>query len=300
MTENIRPTKSKDFLTLAKSGIILLVLFTATCGYLSGHSLEKPWNWGHFFLVLISITLLSSGSAALNQIQEVEIDRKMNRTKDRPLPSNRLTLRSAIFFSLGLITSGLVGLYFINTVVLILGIAALVSYNVLYTMWWKKHMAFGAVPGAIPGALPILMGYQAAAENLLDPKGLYLFAVLFMWQMPHFWVLALKYSDDYKDGGFPILPVAKGVDVTRNHIVLWSLAYVCLPLMAVLFFPIGVVSVLLMVLIGVWILVELYRYIQKSEAKTWLRFFLAVNFSLMMILGLIVIDLWSIYLLPKT
>ncbi len=116
--------------------------------------------------------------------------------------------------------------------------------------------------------------------------------------MPHFWVLALKYSNDYDQGGFPTLPVARGNHVTRFQITLWCLAYAGIGLLSVLFFPLGIIGALGALLISGWLIYELIRFLKQPEQKTWLRFFLSINFSLLLYLGVIVVDLWSILLHP--
>lgn len=300
MTTKEIPSRYQDYKSLAKSGIIGLVAVTALTGYLAGTSLEHPWSWFHFLRSMLSIICLSAASAALNQIQEIEQDKKMDRTSNRPLPTGRIKKSDAILFTSVLMLIGFVGLLSISSLVFAWGLLAVFSYNVLYTKWWKPKMAFGAVPGAIPGALPVLMGYQAASGDPTDPRGYFLFSILFFWQMPHFWVLALKYSDDYASGGFPILPVAKGVEVTRNQIILWSLAYSVLILMTPLFFPVGAITLIILVCLAAWILYELVQYIKIANTQTWLKFFLAVNFSLIIILVAVVADLWYIHFMPRS
>ena len=161
-------------------------------------------------------------------------------------------------------------------------------------------MAYAAVPGAIPGAIPILIGYAAATHQIFDYRGYYLFAVLFFWQMPHFWVLALKYSNDYDKGGFPTLPVARGNQVTRFQITLWCLAYAALGLLSVLFFPTGIIGLVGSLVTSSWLIFELIRFLKKPEQKTWLRFFLSINFSLILYLAVISMDLWSVFLHPRS
>jgi protoheme IX farnesyltransferase len=117
--------------------------------------------------------------------------------------------------------------------------------------------------------------------------------------MPHFWVLALKYSEDYDRGGFPTLPVAKGTGVTRFQITLWCLAYAALGLLAPLFFPIGIFGLAGSLLTSLWLIFELLRFLRQPAQKTWLRFFLSINFSMMVYLFVITADLWSIFLHPK-
>jgi len=291
------PSLFQLYRELSKSGIVALVLISVLGGYLAGHPFERDLDLVRLALTLIGMLLLGSGSSALNQVQERHIDAQMPRTARRPLPSGRISLAHAVIFSFGGIAGGVVLLGWLDPRLAILGLIAVVSYNALYTLWWKKKMAYAAVPGAIPGALPILMGYLSASGELFAPGGIYLFAILFFWQMPHFWVLALKYSDDYAQGGIPTLPVAHGSGVTVKQIVIWCLAYVALALGAPLFFPVGSVYLSLTVAMSLKLLWELYAFTKAPESKKWLHFFLWVNFSLIAYVGGVVADLWSIYLI---
>jgi protoheme IX farnesyltransferase len=178
-----------------------------------------------------------------------------------------------------------------------LGLAAILLYNGLYTLWWKKYWAYAAVPGAIPGALPILMGYTAASGKVFSPQGFYLFFILFYWQMPHFWALALRFQDDYAQGGFPTLPVKHGQGITLKHITIWSLSYGALAIIAPFFIHVRWVYLIPTVLITAKVFYELYLFVTRPEGKRWLRFFLWVNFSLVFYLGAAVLDLWS-YFIP--
>ncbi len=289
----------KDLLQLTKSEIVILEAITLIAGYFIGHPLEQSLDWKRFFITLFGVSFLALGSGALNQIQERKEDAQMKRTQSRPIPSGRISVKFALLTTLLLFISGSLLLNLVSKPVLALGLLAVISYNGFYTLWWKRKMAFAAIPGAIPGALPILIGFQAAVQNMADLRGYYLFAILFFWQMPHFWVLALKYSDDYDQGGFPTLPVARGTSVTRFQITLWCLAYAGIGLLSVMFFPTGIIGVLGSLLISAWLIFELFRFLKQPEQKTWLRFFLSVNFSLILYLAVISTDLWSIYLQPR-
>ncbi len=292
-------TKLRELLKLTKSEIVLLEAITLAAGYFIGQNIETPVNWQRFAFTLIGVSCLALGSGALNQIQERHEDAQMERTKTRPLPSGRISLRTAWLTTFTLFLIGSFLLSYVSFSVLTLGVFAVISYNVLYTMWWKRKMAYAAVPGAIPGSLPILIGYIASTQQIFDLRGLYLFSILFFWQMPHFWVLALKYSNDYDQGGFPTLPVARGNQITRFQITLWCLAYAALGLLSGFFFPTGVIGLAGSLLISGWLIWELMRFLKQPEQKTWLRFFLSINFSLLLYLGAISIDLWSIYLHPR-
>jgi protoheme IX farnesyltransferase len=292
--------QTKDVLKLTKAEIVLLEAITLTAGFFIGHPMELPINWSKFSLSLFGVSALALAAGALNQIQEKSEDSQMARTRNRPLPSGRVTLVTAWVITLLLMGLGILLLSWISMPVLALGLLAVISYNGLYTLWWKRKMAFAAIPGAIPGALPIWIGFVAASGSLTDLRGYYLFAILFFWQMPHFWVLALKYSDDYLKGGFPTLPVAKGTGVTRFQITLWCLAYAALGLLSPLFFPVGILGVSLGLLTSLWLIFELLWFLYRPGQKTWLRFFLSINFSMLAYLFAITADLWSILIHPRS
>jgi protoheme IX farnesyltransferase len=288
----------RAFQDLAKSGIVTLILLSVFAGYLIGHPHEIPFSAGRLLATLIGLLLLSSGSSALNQIQERHIDGRMKRTQNRPLPSGKISLKDALFFTWATVISGTITLTALDPLLGFLGCLAVLSYNGLYTLWWKRRWARAAIPGAIPGALPILMGYYAASRNITDPAGWYLFAILFFWQMPHFWVLALKYQEDYAQGSFPTLPVAKGPVTTIQQITLWGICYVGLALMAPFFLKVEWLYLFPSLAVSAVVMLELFRFYRSPDGKAWLRFFLWINFSLVLYLAFAVIDRWAIYLVP--
>lgn len=284
-------------LELSKSGIVTLVLISVLGGYLVGQPSELPFSWTRMAITLIGILFLASASSALNQLQEISEDSRMPRTAKRPLPSGRITPTQAWAFILTGFALSVVFLASVDWILLALGALAVLSYNVLYTMWWKRRWSYAAIPGAIPGALPILMGHYAASGRLFAPSGIYLFFLLFFWQMPHFWVLALRFRSDYASGEFPTLPVTHGPGVTVARIVIWCLAYVGLAILAPLFMNIRGFYCIATFAMSAKVVWELLRFIKNPEGKQWLRFFLWINFSLIVYIGAAVIDLWSQYLI---
>jgi protoheme IX farnesyltransferase len=289
-------TNFRLFKELSKSGIVTLVLISVFAGYLIGQSPETSLSWSRMLTTLLGILFLASGSSALNQLQERHIDAQMPRTAKRPLPSGRMSVGAVQTFIALTLVLGLLILWYLGLDLFVLGILAVISYNGLYTLWWKKHWAYAAIPGAIPGALPILMGHASADGRVFSPGGLYLFFILFFWQMPHFWALALRYKDDYRKGGFPTLPVKHGQGVTLNQIIVWCLAYIALALMAPLFLKVGKIYLIPSVIISLKLIVELFKFVKKPESNHWLHFFLWINLTLIIYLGAAAIDLWSIYL----
>lgn len=309
-------TPFSSYRELSKSGIVALVLISVLGGYLCGHPLEKSFSWIHCLWTLGGVLFLASGSSALNQLQEQGLDAQMPRTAKRPLPSGRISRKKAALFIGFNLGAGLFILSKIHWDIFAFGLAAVLAYNGLYTLWWKKHWPYAAVPGAIPGALPILIGYTAANEWGHPAGGFYLFFMLFFWQMPHFWVLALRYRQEYAHANIPTLPVTHGAGITVSRITVWCLSYVGLALIAPLFLKVGALYLTGALLTSGKILWELRSFArthlknthvmsmseQASREATgqenlkWLRFFLWVNFSLIIYISLLVLDLWSVRL----
>lgn len=287
---------------LSKSGIVALVLISVLGGFLIGHAPEAPLQASRLLLTLIGILFLASGSSALNQLQERDADAAMPRTSTRPLPSGRLSARQVGLFVGVFISLGLSVLGYLSEILLVMGAIAVFLYNGLYTLWWKRHWAYAAVPGAIPGALPIWMGFVSANENLSHPAGIYLFLLLFYWQMPHFWILALRFRKDYEQGKFPTLPVARGEGVTVFQIILWCLGYIGLALVAPFFLKVGAVYFGVTFPVCGLLLFTLRNYVTQMHQDpnpSWLPFFLTVNFSLIFFIGAAAADVWSVNLFTQ-
>jgi protoheme IX farnesyltransferase len=174
-----------------------------------------------------------------------------------------------------------------------LALLTVVLYNGIYTLYWKKKWAFGAVPGAIPGALPALIGYSVNSSQIWAPDAIYLFLILFLWQMPHFWALAVRFKDDYERGGFPVLPVRIGVERTLFHVGLYTFSYIGMALVAPLFISTHVLYLILVMPIALKVLFEFFKYYKHHER--WLPFFMWVNLSMLIFICVPVIDRWFFY-----
>ena len=206
-----------DLAALTKPRLNLLVLVAIAAGFYLGTPATAPhtvqMNWSAFAAVLIGALLVASGSSALNQFREQDIDKQMHRTRDRPLPMGRMNSRMGL--TLG-ITFALIGAAVLatwtNALATSLSLCSLVLYVFLYTPL-KRSTTLNTIVGAVPGAIPPLIGW-AAANN---PEGFWsfslalpawtLFGIVFLWQMPHFLAIAWMYRVDYARAGFAMLPV---------------------------------------------------------------------------------------------
>ena len=195
-----------DYCELTKPKIIFMVLVTASLGFfMGGQGIHAPWL---FLCTLIGIALCSGGSAVLNQYLERDVDRLMERTRNRPLPTGRVKPGTAMSYGFVLVLSGVFFLLF--TVGLLPAFLALLSaflYVVVYTPM-KRLNWLNTSLGAVPGALPPVGGW-AAATGSVDPGAVVLFLILFSWQHPHFYAIAWIFREDYRRGGFKMLPVVE-------------------------------------------------------------------------------------------
>lgn len=275
--------------------IVIFVVISAIAGYGIGFQIEQSFSFLNFFMMILGTFLISSGSLSLNQVQESHRDAKMPRTQGRPIPSGVMTKAQGLTISFFNIISGSIVLYFMSPLSCYIGLVIIALYNVFYTMHWKQKWKFAAVPGAIPGALPCTLGYAAVNPNIFSSESVYLFLVMFLWQMPHFWTLAIRYTDDYAAADFPILPVVIGKDKTIFHISFYVWAYAFLAIMSPFFVDFSYAyfaMVLPFAIIVVWLF---FKYVQnegKSD-KAWLPFFLATNFSMLAFLFAPLIDKWT-------
>jgi protoheme IX farnesyltransferase len=163
---------------LTKFGIVTFVIFTATGGYLIGQPfIEMKSHMLNLFTTLLGLYFLSSGSFALNQYQECDIDARMPRTKNRPIPAGRITKEEALVLAdvFAHLRHCLLSLY-VSWKVALLGLTTVILYNYFYTLKWKRKSPFAAIPGAIPGAMPFVIGYTAASNIVFDWTNLYFFS----------------------------------------------------------------------------------------------------------------------------
>ena len=221
-----------NLIELTKLRIAFLVLTTTVIGfYLGQEGIQSPEL---LLYTLLGTLLCSAGSSVLNNVIEVETDAKMNRTKDRVLPTKKISLFTASFLGTLFIVFGLAILFEkVNTLTSILAFCTVVSYLMLYTPL-KKVSWINTSVGAIPGALPPLGGWTAATGSL-DPGGWILFFILFFWQHPHFYSIAFIHKEDYARAGLKMLPVVdNGNKKTVLHIFLHAL--VLIPISTLPFF----------------------------------------------------------------
>ncbi len=288
------------FFDLTKFGIVIFVILSAMAGYLLSYTIETPFSLIHFVKTLLGVYLLSSGSLALNQVQELEKDRKMPRTSKRPIVNGKIKPLAAAILALSFICGGFYLLFEISPMAGWLGAATILLYNFIYTYIWKPKWVFAAVPGAIPGALPVTIGFAANSPDILRPDSLYLFGILFFWQMPHFWALAIKYRKDYAAANVPTLPVALGVERSLFHIGIYTFCYVGLALLMPVFFHASWAYLFLVVPVSYFVMVEYFKFLRSNGEQRWFAFFMWTNISVLVYQLVPIFDRWSFVILGRT
>ncbi len=198
------PSLSSSYAELTKPRITAMVMLTTLVGFVMAS--PGPMPAAPLLAALLGTGLVSAGASALNMVLERRTDALMERTRRRPLPAGRLRAVEAVTFGLGLTSSGLAVLAWqAGPLAAGVALATWASYLFLYTPL-KTRTSLSTIVGACPGALPPVIGW-AASRGTLDPGAFVLFAILFLWQLPHFLAIAWLYRDDYARGGLPMLPV---------------------------------------------------------------------------------------------
>lgn len=193
-----------DYIQLTKPRITWLILMSTAIGFYFGA--DASWSWAVLLHTILGTGLIASGTAALNQWMEREADAKMKRTRQRPLPSGHLRPVRAFWFAVGLSVLGFAELWIgANPLTAVLGLFTLVTYLCVYTPL-KQVTPHSTTVGAIPGAMPPVIGF-AASRGELTAEAAALFAILFLWQFPHFYSIAWLYREDYRRAGIRMLPV---------------------------------------------------------------------------------------------
>ncbi len=203
-TLTVTRTSVADYLELTKPRITGMVVLTSLLGFVMGSG--GPLSVARLLAALLGTALVAAGASALNMVLERDTDARMRRTRNRPLPAGRLRVPDAVAFGALLTMLGLAELlWHSGRLAALVALSTWASYLFIYTPL-KRRTSLSTLVGAVPGALPPLIGW-AAARHELDPGAFVLFAILFLWQVPHFLAIAWIYRDDYALGGLPMLPV---------------------------------------------------------------------------------------------
>jgi protoheme IX farnesyltransferase len=277
---------ASDISTLVKARLTLLVLITTLVGFVMGsHGALDYLTLG---VTLVGTALAACGAAALNQWWERDLDAKMKRTRNRPLPAGRLHAQDALYLGLFLSVAGIVLLAFtVNVLTAILAFLTVVSYVLLYTPL-KRITSLNTIVGAIPGALPPVIGWTAACDNM-DLNAWLLFTILFLWQMPHFLSIAWMYRDEYTAAGFQMLTNGDDSGLsTARQAIMYTMALLATSLLPGLVFMNSPVYFFGAFILGVLFLACAVRFsLVRNRGAARLLFFASIIY-LPLLLGLMV------------
>ncbi len=257
----------QDFYALTKVRLAISVLFSAIAGYLLGAN-----NIEVLKLIMLSVGgyCMVGASNAFNQVIEKDLDKLMNRTKNRPLPSGRMSINTALTIAIALTVMGLTLLYMLSPKAAMFGAISIFCYVSLYTPL-KTKTPLAVFVGAIPGAIPFMLGWVAATNDFSIEPGT-LFMIQFFWQFPHFWAIGWFLYEDYERGGFFMLPTGKQDSVTAKQIIIYTVWTILCSIIPVFgktgSLHISWISGMLVLLLGLWMLYKAIILYKRRTAKS--------------------------------
>ncbi|MDX6183537.1 heme o synthase [Flavobacterium sp. Fl-77] len=262
-----------DFKEITKAGLAISVLFSSIAGYLLGVNEENPFQWGVLVVLMVGGYCMVGASNAFNQVIEKDIDILMDRTKNRPVPSGRMSSNIALFVAILLTVIGISLLYTINAKSAMFAAISIFLYTSIYTPL-KTVTSLSVFVGAFPGAIPFMLGWVAATGEFGIEAGT-LFLIQFFWQFPHFWAIGWFLFEDYEKANIFMLPTGKKDKGTALQVILYTVWLIIASLLPVLGYTgqlfISPVAAVLVFLLGLWMLfyaVRLYQLKTSKAART--------------------------------
>jgi protoheme IX farnesyltransferase len=274
-TQNSLSLKSifNDFKEITKAGLAVSVLFSSIAGYLLGFDDQHPFQWSVLLVLAIGGYCMVGASNAYNQVIEKDLDALMDRTKNRPVPSGRMSPKVALLVASLLTIIGLTLLYTINPKTAMFGAISIFLYTSVYTPL-KTVTSLSVFVGAFPGAIPFMLGWVAATGDFGIEAGT-LFLIQFFWQFPHFWAIGWFLYEDYEKAGFFMLPTGKKDKGTALQVILYTIWLIIASLLPALGYTgklfISPIAAILVFLLGLWMLfyaVRLYKIRTAKAART--------------------------------
>lgn len=279
-----------DFKEITKAGLAISVLFSSIAGYLLGVNDEQPFKWSVLAVLAIGGYCMVGASNAFNQVIEKDIDALMDRTKNRPVPSGRMTPVTALIVASLLTIIGIALLYTINAKSAMFAAISIFLYTSIYTPL-KTVTSLSVFVGAFPGAIPFMLGWVAATGDFGIEAGT-LFLIQFFWQFPHFWAIGWFLYEDYEKAGIFMLPTGKKDKGTALQIILYTVWLIIASLLPVLGYTgqlfITPIAAVIVFLLGLWMLFYAVRLYQLRTAKA-ARTLMLVSVSYISLLQIVLI-----------
>ncbi len=269
MAENTSANLTSDFKEITKMRLAVSVVFSSVAGYFLGADVV---DFVTVLLLAVGGYLMVGASNAFNQVIEKDLDALMNRTKNRPIPSGRMSVAKALSIAFLFTIVGVGVLYIINPITALFGAISIILYVALYTPL-KTKTPLSVFVGAFPGAIPFMLGWVAATNDFSIEPGT-LFMIQFFWQFPHFWALGWWLYDDYERGGFFMLPTGKRDRGTAIQIILYTIWTIIISLVPVTgqtgslyLTPVSAILIFLLGLLMLKYAIQLYKKRDEKTAK---------------------------------
>ena len=237
---------------------LMLALYTYNLSFVS-HIMD-------FILAIAGTAAVIASAGTFNNIYDRDIDKIMPRTKTRPSVTGEISVKTLLIAAIVLLVVGIVLLYFTTPLAALLGFLGVFFYVVPYTMWTKRKTIWNTEVGSISGAMPPLIGWAAVAPDIWHPACWALFAIMVIWQMPHFYAIAIRKQDDYATAKIPMLPVVKG---ERRTYIQTNIYLILLMASSILFYPLSLgLTLVSFILSSIWLGMSIVGY-HKKEGKKW-------------------------------
>ena len=263
-----------DFKEITKARLAVSVVFSSIAGYFLG---ADQIYFGQLLLLAFGGYCMVGASNAFNQVIEKDLDALMNRTRNRPIPSGRMSVNKALTIAVIMTVIGVIALYILNPKTAMFGAISIFLYTSVYTPL-KTKTPLAVLVGAIPGAIPFMLGWVAATNEFGIEPGT-LFMIQFFWQFPHFWALGWMLDDDYKKGGFKMLPTGKKDKGTALQIIMYTIWMMLISVVPVLGITgslvLSIPAAILIFLMGAVMLFFAFRLYEKMDNVTARKLMLA-------------------------
>lgn len=288
LTQSTRGTW-RDYIEITKPGINKSNLFATFTGFWFAAGLAN-FSLLLLFLTLLGASLVIAGSCTLNNYFDRDIDPLMERTKTRAVPQGKITPTVAMWYGIILTSLGLLILiYGVNPLCALLGLVGFFVYVVIYTLWLKRVSTINTVVGSISGAIPPMIGW-VAVTNHLDPEAWILFLILFMWQPPHFFALAIVKAEDYRAANIPMLPVIKSILETKIQLCTFTVLLTLSSFSFLLIRDMGWLYLTIATVLGITYMFLAFRGFWAKDDLKWARlmFFYSLIYLPILLLSLII------------
>src|ERR1700729_4008445 len=279
------------YIALTKPRIIeLLLVTTLPTMVVAQRGVPPIWL---MVATLAGGALAAGGANAINMVVDRDIDRLMNRTKNRPLVTGAMTPTAALAFALAIEVAAFVELWLVvNLLSAVLAISATLFYVFVYTLWLKRRSTQNIVIGGAAGAVPVLVGWAAVTDSLAWAP-VVLFAIIFIWTPPHFWSLAVRYKEDYRAADVPMLPVVASMKRTTTEIVYYSVLLVAVSLVLAAVARLGVIYIVSASVLGVVFLALALRLWRRATPKAAMQLFSYSITYLTLLFVLMAVDIFT-------